>query len=348
MGAMRIAALSAVLLLGTPALAQAPEPFRILNRTGVEATGLHAVRSGREDWGRNLLSGPLAPEGGFNLRPSAEAGCRFNLRLALADGREAVLRDQDICQNRVVAMLPAAIGAPAAAAARPPGAAPNPQARLSSGTGFLVANERVMTNHHVIEGCSRVLVRLPDQRDFLAATAPARTDEALDLAVLTVPGARGPALPFRSGPNVRRGEGVVVYGFPLAGLLSSDPKLTRGEINGLAGLRDNAAQFQISAEVQPGNSGGPMLDMQGNVVGVVVSKLNAQRVAQMTGDLAQNVNFAVKGERAVDFLRRAGVQPTMAESRGADRSTADIGEIAHRATVFIRCERAAGPSAARP
>jgi len=346
---MRIAALLALPLLAFPALAQAPEPFRILNRTGVEATALHAVRAGREDWGRNLLSGSLAPEAGFNLRPSAEAGCRFNLRLTLADGREAVLRDQDICQSRVVALLPAAIAAAApAAAARPPGAAPNPQARLSSGTGFLVANERVMTNHHVIDGCARVLVRLPDSRDFLAAASPARTDEALDLAVLTVPGARGPALPFRSGPNVRRGEGVVVYGFPLAGLLSSDPKLTRGEINGLAGLRDNAAQFQISAEVQPGNSGGPMLDMQGNVVGVVVSKLNAQRVAQITGDLAQNVNFAVRGERAVEFLRRAGVQPSLAESRGAERSAADIGEIAHRATVFIRCERATGPSAARP
>jgi S1-C subfamily serine protease len=131
----------------------------------------------------------------------------------------------------------------------------------------------------------------------------------------------------------------VAYGFPLAGLLSSDPKLTRGEVNGLAGLRDDPTQVQISAEVQPGNSGGPLLDMQGNVVGVVVAKLNAQQVARRTGDIAQNVNFAVKGELASAFLRRAGLEPRMAESRGAERSAADVGETAHRSTVFLRCEK---------
>jgi serine protease Do len=127
---------------------------------------------------------------------------------------------------------------------------------------------------------------------------------------------------------------VVAYGFPLAGLLSADPKLTRGEINALAGIRNDPANFQISAEVQPGNSGGPLLDMQGNVVGVVVSKLDSARVQNV-----DNVNFAVKGEAAQAFLRRAGVAFRGAESRGADRSAADVGEVAHRSTLMIRCER---------
>lgn len=324
----------ALLLLAGPAGAQAPapqtEPVRIANRTGVEATALYAVRSGRGDWGGNLLNrGPLGPNQVFGLRPSPEAGCRFDIRLVLADGREAVVRDRDICAETRVELATAAAPAPAVAQARP-----NQQAqRVSTGTGFVVAPDRVMTNQHVVDGCNRVLARTADGR-WLAATPPAQVDAALDLAVLTVPGNPGPTLAFRSGPAVRRGEDVIVYGFPLAGLLSADPKLTRGVINALAGVRNDPNNFQISAEVQPGNSGGPMLDLQGHVVGVVVSKLDNRRVQNV-----DNVNFAVKGEAAQAFLRRAGVPFRTAESRGADRSAADVGEIAHRATVQLRCER---------
>jgi S1-C subfamily serine protease len=104
-------------------------------------------------------------------------------------------------------------------------------------------------------------------------------------------------------------------------------------------LGDNPNQFQISAEVQPGNSGGPLVDMQGNLVGVVVSKLNAQAVSRRTGDIAQNVNFAIQGNAALAFARRAGIDARVAQSNGADRTTADVGEAVHRSTLFIRCER---------
>jgi hypothetical protein len=342
-------------MLFGPALAQDPgapgAPFRVVNRTGGDAVTLNAVRTPRGvqgDWGGNLLrpDRPLSPGGGFRVQPNEAAGCRFDLRLVLADGRESVLRDRDICVDREVEM--AAAGPPVqarpATAAVPPAPQveqqrPNPQARnVSVGTGFLVAPDRVMTNQHVVDGCNRIVLRASDGR-WLGAVPPARVDQQLDLALLAVPGLPGPILSFRNGPAVRRGDGVVAYGFPLAGLLSSDPKLTRGEVNGLAGIGDNPTQYQISAEVQPGNSGGPLLDMQGNVLGVVVSKLNAQRVAQRTGDIAQNVNFAVKVEAAIPFLRRAGLEPRLVTSIGPERSAADVGEIAHRSTLFIRCEK---------
>jgi len=320
-------------LLATPAAAQAPapaEPLRIVNRTGQEASALHAVRSGRPDWGSNLLNrGPLPSNAAFSLRLNAEAGCRFDIRLVLADGRESVARDQEVCEQKRVELTTVAAPAPAVAQVRP-----NQQARrVSSGTGFVVAQDRVMTNQHVVDGCDRILARTADGR-WLAATPPSQVDRALDLAVLIIPGNPGPSLAFRAAPTVRRGEGVVVYGFPLAGLLSADPKLTRGEINALGGIRNDPNNFQISAEVQPGNSGGPMLDMQGNVVGVVVSKLDSRRVENV-----DNVNFAVKGEAAQGFLRRANIPFRTAESRGADRSAADVGDIAHRSTVFLRCEK---------
>jgi len=220
----------------------------------------------------------------------------------------------------------------------PPQARINPQARVASGTGFVVGRDRVLTNHHVVDGCNRVLIRTADGRT-LAATPPARVDVARDLALLAVPGDPGPVLPFRQNPPIRRGEAVVTYGFPLAGLLSSGPTLTTGEVSAMAGLADNPVQFQISAPVQPGNSGGPLFDRQGNVVGVIVSKLNAARIAQRTGDIPQNVNFAVKGTEAAEFIRRAGVPPQLADSTGRERGAAEVGETAHRSTVFIRCER---------
>jgi S1-C subfamily serine protease len=327
-------ALPLALLLALPGGAQtpapAPEPVRIVNRTGAEATALHAVRSGRSDWGSNLLNrGPLPSGSAFNLRTNPEAGCRFDFRLVLADGRESILRDRDICAEQRVELATAAAPPPAVAQARP-----NQNARrVSSGTGFVVAPDKVMTNQHVVDGCDRIIARTSDGR-WLAAVPPAQVDAQLDLAILTIPGNPGPTLAFRSAPNVRRGEDVIAYGFPLAGLLSADAKLTRGAINALGGIQNDQTRYQISAEVQPGNSGGPLVDMQGNIVGVVVAKLDSRRVQNV-----DNVNFAVKGEAAQAFLRRANIPFRTAESRGTDRNAADIGEIVDRSTVMIRCER---------
>jgi hypothetical protein len=209
--------------------------------------------------------------------------------------------------------------------------------QVSSGTGFVVAAQRVMTNHHVIERCTAVRVRPADGGRDLPARVIAQ-DARRDLAVLAVEGDPGPPLPFRRTPAIRRGEAVVTYGFPLAGLLTSGPTLTTGEISALAGLGDNEQQFQISAPVQQGNSGGPLLDLAGNVVGVIVSKLNAQRIAQRTGDIPQNVNFAVKGDQAIAFLRENRIEPVMADT-GPLRTVAEVGEIAHRSTLFVRCLR---------
>jgi S1-C subfamily serine protease len=342
LGSLLTAPLCATLLPPRPAWAQAAEQrFQIVNRTGQDATALYAVRSGRTDWGESTIPGPMPTDKGFTLRTRADAGCRFDIRLVAADGREAVLRDQDICATPRVVIEGAALRAaatPRPPSSRPAPGAPNPQAKVSSGTGFIVAPDRVLTNRHVVDGCDRLFIRTADGRT-LPAVPPARVDTGLDLALLAVPGNPGAPLTFRESPALRRGEGVVAYGFPLPGLLSSDPKLTRGEVNGLNGLGDNPAQIQISAAVQPGNSGGPLLDLHGHVVGVIVSKLNAGNVARRTGDIPQNINFAVKGTAAAEFLRRAELAPKMEASTGTEMGAADVGEVANRGTVFIRCER---------
>jgi S1-C subfamily serine protease len=105
-------------------------------------------------------------------------------------------------------------------------------------------------------------------------------------------------------------------------------------------LRDNPLNFQISAAVQPGNSGGPLFDTRGNVIGVVVSKLNAARVARMTGgDIPQNVNFAVKGTEAVAFLLEQGIRPRLAASTGPEKRPDEVDAIANPSTVYLQCFR---------
>ena len=222
----------------------------------------------------------------------------------------------------------------------------------SSGTGFMVSDDRALTNFHVVNGCQRVTVR--NSRGQVANSTVQATDPNRDLALLTVPAGVVPPLTFRDGPAVSRGETVVTYGFPLSGVLSSGPTLTTGDISALAGLRDNPLHYQISAPVQPGNSGGPLLDSHGNVLGVVVSKLNAIRISQLTGgDIPQNVNFAIKGSEALAFLHEKGVTPRTAASTGPDKRNSEVGDIANASTLFIQCfggsaQAAASAAAAAP
>ena len=208
--------------------------------------------------------------------------------------------------------------------------------RTATGTGFVVAEGRVLTNDHVTQGCARMVGILPGGRRVDLGIAA--RDASRDLALLSGPRDLGPALIFRANPP-RRGDEVVTYGFPLVGILGNSPSLTTGEVSALAGLRGDPNMLITSAPVQSGNSGGPLLDRGGHVIGVVVAKLAALRVAERTGgDLPQNVNFAIQGSVVVDFLRRNGVTPRLAVTTQS-LSAAEVGEIAHPSTLLLECWR---------
>jgi hypothetical protein len=234
----------------------------------------------------------------------------------------------------------------AAAAALAASACPSlslAQSQLKSGSGFAVSRAtHVVTNAHVVEGCGQVSVR------YGTRAAPARVvalDRAIDLAVLQTSLSLPGNLAIRREPALRLGESVVAFGFPLAGSLSQAGNLTTGNVSALAGLRDDADTIQISAPVQPGSSGGPLLDASGSVVGVVTAKLDALAAARRTGDIPQNVNFAVRSGVLERFLQANAVRY---EQAGAARplDAADIADIARSAAVRIQCTVGADVSVA--
>jgi serine protease Do len=128
----------------------------------------------------------------------------------------------------------------------------------------------LITNQHVIAGCSSVDVIVADGR---RTGSVVDADDRIDLALLRVTGIKGASAHIRNPRNVRLGESVMVFGFPLAGALTSSGNFTSGLVSGLRGLRDATGEIQITAPVQPGNSGGPVMDASGLVIGVVQAKL---------------------------------------------------------------------------
>ncbi len=137
---------------------------------------------------------------------------------------------------------------------------------------------------------------------------------------------------------MRLGDPVVVYGFPLVGVLTPTGNLTTGGVSALAGLGNDSRMMQISAPVQPGNSGGPLLDSGGNVVGVINMKLNALRTAAATGDVPQNVNFAIKASVVRNFLDANSVDYQNAPA-ARELKPADVADRAKKFTLLIECWR---------
>jgi S1-C subfamily serine protease len=165
------------------------------------------------------------------------------------------------------------------------------------GTGFFVDDKGGMvTAAHVVGTCKRVkLVDIDKTGDVTAK------DAANDIALVRFPETPTAYARIRSDPP-KVGEAVFVYGFPLGGAIAANGSITAGVVSALTGLENDTNRVQVSAPVQQGNSGGPLFDSHGAVVGMVDSKLNVLRVGKVTGDLPQNVNFAIKNSSLASFL----------------------------------------------
>ena len=161
------------------------------------------------------------------------------------------------------------------------------------------------------------------------------TDTANDLALLKTNAHPEKVAALRLMP--RLGESVEAFGYPLADILATSGNFSLGNISALSGLGDDSRYLQISVPVQPGNSGGPLLDQHGNLVGIVSAKLNALNVMlQKEGDIPQNVNFALKASVAATFLQSNNVKFAAGESLQSMESP-DLADLARALSVFVIC-----------
>lgn len=212
--------------------------------------------------------------------------------------------------------------------------APRAEARrVSLGSGFIVATRLAVTNEHVVSGCKSIAVRQDDETraaELLGAHAPT------DLALLSLSAPLGTPANIRSVASL--GEDVMVAGHPLSGLLTSDIVVTSGQVNSLGGLRSDPTLFQLSAGVHSGNSGGPVLDKSGGVVGVVVAKLDALKLGRATGEIPQNINFAIKPEVLRLFLDTHRVRYGAASPNSRKLDGAELATRARGITVQVVCQ----------
>jgi TPR repeat protein len=203
----------------------------------------------------------------------------------------------------------------------------------SSGTGFFITEDGyLITNKHVLG--DGVQVRLVAAAGLISARV-VKVDAANDLALLKAEGKFAP-LPVATSRAVKLGGTVATVGFPNIGLQGFAPKFSRGEIGSLSGPQDDPRYFQISVPVQPGNSGGALVDEHGNVVGVVSAKLSAKVALSTSGELPENVNYAVKSSFLLGFLESVpDVAAKLKEPNTKDVKFAEVVEQAKEAAVLV-------------
>jgi S1-C subfamily serine protease len=204
-----------------------------------------------------------------------------------------------------------------------------------TGTGFVISDSgQVVTNQHVVDGCvGDILGNLSGEAQIKLRLVS--TDETNDLALLQAPTPFKEVATIRDKP-IHPGDSVVAIGYPFHGLLTSDFTVTTGIVSSLSGIFNDTRYLQISAAVQPGNSGGPLLDNGGEVVGMVAAKLNALKFAKATGDIPENINFAIKTGALRDFLDNSVVTYQTADAKN-ELKTSDIARNARAFTLLIAC-----------
>jgi serine protease Do len=171
------------------------------------------------------------------------------------------------------------------------------------GSGFFITKDGyLLTNFHVVKEATKIEVKAKD-RTYKADIV--QVDQVNDLALLKVSGTGFNALRLSHRSQAELGEAVFTIGFPNIETQGMAPKYTDGKISSLDGMLDDPSEYQISVPVQPGNSGGPLCDSSGDVVGIVVARLNDMAMLRSQGVLPQNVNYAVKAQCAVRLLRKA-------------------------------------------
>jgi S1-C subfamily serine protease len=207
-----------------------------------------------------------------------------------------------------------------------------PAVKITTGSGFFITQDIVVTNHHVIKNAQQIEVTFNHEIKLPASVLIA--DTANDLALLKVVGLEKAVHPLQLGNSaaVREGSKIYAVGFPLSNVIGDNAKITDGMINSLTGFSGNTHQFQMSAPIQHGNSGGPLLNERAEVIGVVTALLNPNKVE------SQNVNFAMKADNITNLLKQLPYTTTLPQTHNKRLDPPDIMETAKKGLVYICVE----------
>jgi uncharacterized protein len=200
------------------------------------------------------------------------------------------------------------------------------------GSGFVVSSTgHIITNYHVVKGCRKVKIH---HQGMSVVAKVVAFDTVNDLALLK--GKLSPSTVLSlSTETPERLQDVYVAGYPFGREISTSVKITKGIISDIYGIRNNASQIQIDAALQPGNSGGPIVDHKGNVIGVAVGKLNSKIALKRYGALPENTNFGIKSSVVRSFLE--GKKITLSRPNSSSISKSNLGKIIADGTYALSC-----------
>ena len=209
---------------------------------------------------------------------------------------------------------------------------PNEIINAASGSGFIVSSSgHIVTNNHVINGCNEVKVHYNGEQYKASILAK---DDHNDLALIKANLTPTSIFTIKTG-NAELMEDIYVAGYPFGDLFNSSVKITKGIVSSLSGLGNNFSNMQIDAALQPGNSGGPVIDYQGNVVGVAVAKLDLSIMIDLFKSVPENTNFAIKSSVLLNFLNSNGIKTKKASEQIIPRS--ELSEKITKGTLFLSC-----------
>ena len=204
--------------------------------------------------------------------------------------------------------------------------------KVASGTGFYVSNAgHVITNDHVVDGCKDIKVQSTGTD---ISTVILATDPKNDLALLKA--SHTPSMYFSiSNNDPEELQDVIVAGYPFGDAFSSTIKFTQGVVSSLAGIGNDYSQFQIDAAIQPGNSGGPIVDSYGNILGVAVAKLGLKKIMDDYGVVPENTNFGIKASAVRNLMVGNNVKVKSPQSKTV--TTSEKVKSIKAATVHLTC-----------
>ena len=207
----------------------------------------------------------------------------------------------------------------------------NTPRHMGSGSGFYINNEGyIVTNYHVVEGCIDVKVNKENVEIV-------RTDVMNDLAVVKSNGINSKYI-YISKDGPKKGEDIIVFGYPYGKKSSTESKATAGIVSSLQGMWNNYNEFQIDAAIQPGNSGGPVVNKEGELIGVTVASADYKVFLAAYDNLPQNMNYAIKSQMLTQVLDASDINYEFAEKSWFDFSSDEsMVEDIDGATVYLEC-----------